>query len=83
MRLLFQSTCPQGARRKNIKRGDNYERFNPRARKGHDPSPKVEESGRLGFNPRARKGHDLSSRSELTIVTGFNPRARKGHDCHT
>ena len=59
--MVFQSTCPRGARlhRDGVKLLPRY--FNPRAHEGHDV---LSSTGLLchNFNPRAHEGHDGSWR---------------------
>ena len=65
--LQFQSTLPQGERRTDGIRGRAEGDFNPRSRKGSDPSTEARAITRQHFNPRSRKGSDYS-----TTKSGFH-----------
>ncbi len=56
---VFQSTRPQGARRRDlVRRYRCCPRFNPRARGGRDPADHLYRRPAGGFNPRARGVRD-------------------------
>ena len=56
---LFQSTLPQGERRRPTQHGalENVY-FNPRSHKGSDHAESILKSKELYFNPRSHKGSD-------------------------
>ena len=77
--LQFQSTLPQGERRTDGIRGRAEGDFNPRSRKGSDPSTEARAITRQHFNPRSRKG-SLAGTGDGNLLGHFNPRSRKGSD---
>ena len=56
--MVFQSTCPRGARRSRCGGRGQRRDFNPRAHEGHDADSKTKSSALSHFNPRAHEGHD-------------------------
>ena len=73
---MFQSTRPQGARRRPTRSPPSTVCcFNPRARKGRDCSPRARRCRPASFNPRARKGRDkpLTPNSFLLLVSIHAP----------
>ena len=77
----FQSTRPQGARRCPAQcpsRGTSS--FNPRARKGRDPTQMLPIGLIEPFQSTRPQGARLTFKSKSLSTPCFNPRARKGRD---
>jgi len=68
LKMLFQSTHPQGVRRDDCRLWGAGESFNPRTRKGCDFLYGNNNKTKLCFNPRTRKGCDPP---QLLIVAGM------------
>ena len=70
-RIMFQSTFPQGERRRFDGRPAIIKGFNPRSRKGNDYDTVYVSGKKIGFNPRSRKGNDMHVRdqSDKTVVS--------------
>ena len=80
-RMLFQSTRPRRARRRQGSMCTYRSRcFNPRARGGRDTPDSPMKSCDGGFNPRARGGRDPHGHAARCGWHCFNPRARGGRD---
>ena len=56
--IVFQSTCPRGARPPHTTHRHSAQHFNPRAHEGHDKPSGSSSSVSGYFNPRAHEGHD-------------------------
>ncbi len=80
-RMLFQSTRPRRARRRQGSMCTYRSRcFNPRARGGRDQWPPSGLGDDSSFNPRARGGRDGAGAGYADGRHCFNPRARGGRD---
>ena len=82
MRPIFQSTLPQGERRRYNKINQQHDDFNPRSRKGSDSVVAIFISVKTLFQSTLPQGErpcvTLQSAGPLKY---FNPRSRKGSDC--
>ena len=65
--MLFQSTCPRGARLSAFTNDSSIFDFNPRAHEGHDFLTVIRFPVRDYFNPRAHEGHDLKKLNYLNL----------------
>ena len=76
----FQSTLPQGERRRKMTTFPGHMDFNPRSHKGSDISLYQRSCDKVDFNPRSHKGSDPQYVVGRVPDHDFNPRSHKGSD---
>ena len=79
---VFQSTCPRGARQKDMSPIADTQ-FQSTCPRGARHTLARTRSDLRNFNPRAHEGHDDHRMVNHPAVKDFNPRAHEGHDVCT